>query len=110
MVAISELTDAQRQTIARAAAARGFEALFFDGAEAALPALADAEVVFGQDARLAQNAPKLRWLCSPFAGVDKMCIRDSLFPSSWRRAAMSAAFLCADGLESLCPRRDGDVK
>ena len=72
MVAISELTDAQRQAIARDAAARGFAALFFDDVEAALPALADAEVVFGQDARLAQNAPKLRWLCSPFAGVDNL--------------------------------------
>ena len=72
VVAISELTDAQRQAIARDAAARGFAALFFDDVEAALPALADAEVVFGQDARLAQNAPKLRWLCSPFAGVDNL--------------------------------------
>ena len=70
VAAIRELTRKQREEIRRAACAHGFEALFFDSPEDALPALADAEVVFCQSEFLARNAPRLRWLCSPFAGVD----------------------------------------
>ena len=72
VAAIRELTRKQREEIRRAACAHGFEALFFDSPEDALPALADAEVVFGQSEFLARNAPRLRWLCSPFAGVDNL--------------------------------------
>ena len=70
VAAIRELTRKQREEIRRAACAHGFEALFFDSPEDAMPALTDAEVVFGQSEFLARNAPRLRWLCSPFAGVD----------------------------------------
>ena len=57
--------------IAAAAQTHGFEALFFDSDAAALPALANAEIVFGQSAALAKNSPRLRWLCTPSAGVNQ---------------------------------------
>ena len=67
VIAIRELTAPQRQDIARAAAAHGFEALFFDSVEEALPALANAEVAFGQSpapgAKRAQTALAVHALC-----------------------------------------------
>lgn len=67
---IPVLEREQMERIAAAAEKRGFEALFFDTEEEALPALADAEIIFGQFPSLAGKAPVLRWLCTPFAGVD----------------------------------------
>lgn len=65
------LDDHHREQIRAAAEKNGFEALFFQKTAQALPYLADAEVVFGQSPALAQNSPRLRWLCTPSAGVDQ---------------------------------------
>lgn len=65
------LANRHRAAIKAAAAARGFSARFFADEDAAMPYLADAEIVFGQTAPLAANAPKLRWLCTPSAGVNQ---------------------------------------
>ena len=48
----------------------GFHASFSESLQEALPELADAEVILGQDSRLCGYAPKLRWICTPSAGVD----------------------------------------
>ena len=77
VVAIAALEESHRARIAAFAEARGFEALFFDSDAAALPALADAEIVFGQSAALAKNAPALRWLCTPSAGVNQFAGADA---------------------------------
>ena len=71
VTAIAVLEESQRAQIAEAAARHGYEALFFDSDTAALPALSDAEIVFGQPASLARNSPRLRWLCTPSAGVNQ---------------------------------------
>ena len=68
---ISVLDPGHRERIAAAAEKHGFEALFFDDDLSARPALADAEIVFGQSAALARFSPRLRWLCSPSAGVNQ---------------------------------------
>ena len=34
--------------------------------------LADAEILFGYSALLSKNAPRLRWLCTPSAGVNQL--------------------------------------
>ena len=65
------LDDHHMEQIRAAAEKNGFVALFFQKTAQALPHLADAEVVFGQSAALAQNSPRLRWLCTPSAGVDQ---------------------------------------
>ena len=65
------LEDAHIRQIRAIAEKNGFEALFFQKTAQALPYLDNAEVVFGQSARLAQNSPRLRWLCTPSAGVDQ---------------------------------------
>jgi len=67
---ISVLTDAQRASIAAAAGARGFEAVFPKSEADALAAAADAEIILGASLALPKAAPKLRWLCVPSAGVE----------------------------------------
>ena len=71
VVAIAALAREHRAQIAAAAQKNGFEALFFDSDDQALPHLADAEIVFGQSAALAQNSPRMRWLCTPSAGINQ---------------------------------------
>ena len=71
IVVLQNLSDAHREQILSAAQDHSFEALFFDNAASAMPFLADTEIIFGQAPELARHAPRLRWLCSPFAGVDR---------------------------------------
>ena len=71
VTAIAALDEKHRALIRAAAEKNGFEALFFDSDAQALPHLADAEIVFGQSAFLAKNSPRLRWLCTPSAGVNQ---------------------------------------
>ena len=59
---------------------RGFRAVFAGSTEEILPELADAEVILGQDSRLCRHAPELRWICTPFAGVDNF-LRPGVFPN-----------------------------
>ena len=73
---ISELNDCYRAQIAAAAEKHGFQALFFEDDVSAIPALADAEIVFGQHTSLARNSPRARWLCTPFAGVNQFLGED----------------------------------
>ena len=77
---ISVLSDAQRARIAEAAQNHGFEAHFFDSDAQAMPELDDAEIIFGQSAALAGNSPRLRWLCTPSAGVNQF-MGDGVFAS-----------------------------
>ena len=65
------LEEKHRVLIRRAAEKHGYSVRFFAEAESALPALREAEIVFGQSALLARNSPELRWLCSPSAGTDQ---------------------------------------
>ena len=71
VVVLAALEESQRARIRGAAARQGFAAQFFESDAEALPHLADAEIVFGQSAALAKNAPALRWLCTPSAGVNQ---------------------------------------
>ena len=71
IVAIASLTAGQRKSIRAAAMRHGLEALFFERDTDALPYAADAEIVFAQSVLLAKNTPRLRWLCTPSAGVNQ---------------------------------------
>ena len=71
------LNEEHRAQIAAAAEKRGFEALFFDTVDQALPALWEAEIAFGQSADLAKSSPRLRWLCTPSAGVNQFLSSDA---------------------------------
>ena len=70
IVAVHPLTAEHRARIRAAAQARGLTALFFDREEDALPAAEQAEILFTPSPALARSAQRLRWLCTPFAGID----------------------------------------
>lgn len=65
------LEERHRAAILSAARAHGFAVRFFKDPEEAMPFLSEAEIIFGQSDALAKNAPRVRWLCTPSAGVDQ---------------------------------------
>ena len=71
IVTIHELNDAHRAAIRAAAEECGLEVEFYENNADALPAAAEAEIIFGNAPALAKAAPKLRWLCTPSAGVNQ---------------------------------------
>lgn len=66
-----EYTPAQRERIAAAARAHGFEAEFYDDAVRAAKAAARFEVALCDTPQLARRAPGLKWMCTPTAGVNQ---------------------------------------
>lgn len=70
LVYIANLTEAHRASIMKAAARQGFEAVFCDSREEALPEAGDAEIILGADPALAGVARALKWMCVSFAGVE----------------------------------------
>ncbi len=70
VVSVANLEDRHIAAIAAAARAHGYAVCFCSGEEEALSQAADAEIIFSASPALAGNAPALRWLCTPFAGVN----------------------------------------
>ena len=80
VVVLPMLEESLRCRIRSEAESRGFEVLFFDREEEALPALAEAEILLSQSAALPGYAPALRWICTPSAGVDHFLSAGVLSP------------------------------
>lgn len=70
VVIIPSLSDARREQIRSAAEGKGYRAVFADSPDAARNELAEAEIVFTQDSAACRLAPKMKWICTPSAGVD----------------------------------------
>ena len=70
----------------------GFEAAYFGNCTDAQAALLEAEVVFGQDENLPRLAPRLKWLCSPSAGINQFCEPNSAFPEGAMLTNSSGAY------------------
>lgn len=70
-------TDEQKARIAAAAAAHGFEAGFYDNGFAAAAAAEESEILLSYSPRLTKRAAKLRWVCTPSAGVDQFTAPDA---------------------------------
>ena len=70
IAAVHELNAEQRDRIRDAAQAAGLSCRFFESPEEALPEAGDAEVIFAHGISLIGSAPQLKWLATPFAGVD----------------------------------------
>ena len=71
IVVLPNLAESHRERIRAAAESHGMSAAFFDSEADSLPFLSEAEIILGQDPVLARNAPALRWLCTPSAGVNQ---------------------------------------
>ena len=67
---VRELTAAQTERIRAAAEGYGFEIRFMQSAQEDPVYLREAEVLFGHLPEIAGTAPDLRWICTPYAGVD----------------------------------------
>ncbi len=70
IVVFPRLPEKHAATLREAAAKHGFTCRIFQTAQESLPYLNDAEVILGISTVLSQNAPNLKWICTPFAGVD----------------------------------------
>ena len=76
-VVVRELTDAQREQIRAVAEGHGFEIRFFDAPEEDPTYLKEAEILFGHLPQITREAPKLKWICTPYAGVDQFLAEDA---------------------------------
>ena len=65
------LEESLLNRLQEAAETHGFEFFFFHTDEEAFSEAADAEIILGQSPELARQAKKLRWLCTPSAGIDQ---------------------------------------
>ena len=70
-VAIKELTETQRGLIRAAAEKNGFEIRFVNSPAEDPGFLREAEVVFGHLPETAASSRALKWICTPYAGVDQ---------------------------------------
>ena len=77
LIVFPNLAEKQADRIREAAGKHGFECRFFQKASQALPYAPDAEIILGGNPVLSQNAPKLRWFCSRFAGTDPFMVPDA---------------------------------
>ncbi len=71
IVVFPVLENHHRVAIRTAAEDHGFDVFFFDRDQDAVPFVSDAEIIFAHSPFLAGKAPVLRWMCTPFAGVDQ---------------------------------------
>ena len=70
-VAVQELTEHQREQICAAAEKNGFEIRFVRSPANDFAFLQEAEVVFGHLPETAATSSALKWICTPYAGVDQ---------------------------------------
>ncbi|MBQ9008225.1 MAG: D-2-hydroxyacid dehydrogenase [Clostridia bacterium] len=81
IVTVPSLSEENHSQIADAARKQGFEVLFFEREEDALPAVGEAEILFSRSEKLARNSPHLRWQCTPTAGINHF-LGEKVFASS----------------------------
>ena len=70
-VVVPELTAGQRDRIRAAAEGHGFEVRFLNTPKEDTDFLNGAEVVFGHLVKTAKISTALKWICTPYAGVDQ---------------------------------------
>ena len=71
------LSKAHRERIRMAAEAHGFEVRLTDSPEDEREFLMASEVIFGQLPEIAHDSAALKWMCTPFAGVDRFLAADA---------------------------------
>lgn len=76
-VVLQELTGAQKEQIRAAAERHGYEVRFFSRPEEDPACLKEAEILFGHLPQIAREALNLKWICTPFAGVDQFLQADA---------------------------------
>ena len=92
LVVFPNLLESHADRIREAAVKHGFESRFFQKASEALPFARDAEIILGGNPILSQNAPKLQWFCSRFAGTDPFMAPDAFANPDARLTSSSGAY------------------
>ena len=70
-VITENLTEGQREKIRAAAEGHGFEVRFMNSPAEDRDFVMEAEIIFGHRPRIASASAKLKWMCTPYAGVDQ---------------------------------------
>ena len=70
MVNYPAFTDKHRKLIESTAAKYGYNVVFCDDKETALRESADSEIILGFDPAFAKAGNKVKWVCSPSAGIN----------------------------------------
>lgn len=65
------LAEGEKEKIRCAAHKHGFTPMFYNSPQEAADMIPKAEIIFGNDGKLADNAPSLKWLCTSTAGVNQ---------------------------------------
>ncbi len=89
---VRELTDSQRERIRTAAEGHGFEACFFSSPEEDPGYLKEAEVLFGHLPQITAASTALKWICTPYAGVDQFLAEGAFANSEAVLTNSSGAF------------------
>lgn len=92
VVCIRNITEDQKQAMRDAAQSRGWTCEIYDNKEEALTAAKNAEVVFADSPRYALDAPDLRWIISPSAGVNHFIKSDHFRESGVMLSNSSGAY------------------
>ena len=71
IVNVPNLTKTHQAAILTAAGMHGFQTHFLSGAGQSPDLLRQAEIIFGSSPDLAKGAPRLRWQCTPTAGINQ---------------------------------------
>ena len=71
VVLMPQLTEAQRAAIVSRAASYGLETVISDHLATVMPFAPETEIFFGSTPDFTKAAPRLRWVCSAFAGVNQ---------------------------------------
>ena len=69
-VVVQNLTEGHREKIRTAAVKHGFDIRFMKSPKEDPAWIQEAEIVFGHLPRVARSSTALKWMCTPYAGVD----------------------------------------
>ncbi|MBP3758585.1 MAG: D-2-hydroxyacid dehydrogenase [Firmicutes bacterium] len=92
VVSIRNMTDEQREAIKATAAELSWTAEIYEDKNEAVIAAGSAEVVFGDTPRFALDAPSLKWICSPSAGVNHFTKSEAFVKSGVMLSNSSGAY------------------
>ena len=92
VVSIRNLTEEQRGSIRRAAESKGWIVKFFDNKAEAKEAAKEAEVAFADSPGYALNAPGMKWICSPSAGINHFTKSEAFVNSGVMLSNSSGAY------------------
>ena len=92
VVSIRNITEDQKKKILEKAESLGWTAEIYDDIDPAAEAAKDAEVVFGDRPRLVYDAPQVKWICIPSAGINHFTNSERFMESGIMLSNSSGAY------------------